>query len=147
VVDKKMKIRNVAIFVALDLATLLFVLLILSYYGMSHLMILLLGAVLLMLALYDLQSGLLSAFFADFLGLENPANLGRFKLLPVILAALLLLMSTPVVFEHGWVNETQRWAMQQGGQLIKVALPAVVGGIVVIAIALGTICAGSKKKG
>ncbi len=141
-----MKTRNIAIFVALDLATLLAVLLVLSYYGMSHLMILLLGAVLLILALYDLSSGLLSAFFSDFFRLETPADLGRFKIMPVMLAAFLLVISAPVVFEHGLVNEGQRWAMQHEGQFLRIALPAAIGGLVVIAIALGTIYAGRKRK-
>ncbi|MBM4235104.1 MAG: hypothetical protein FJ152_01350 [Firmicutes bacterium] len=118
---------------------------VLSYFGMSHLLILLLGFIILVAAIYDLQSGQLSALFSDFLGLESSTDLGRFRLLPVILAALLLFLSLPVVFEHGLVNEAQRWAMQQGGQLIRVALPASVGALAVISIAVGTILSGLKK--
>ncbi len=140
-----MKPRTVAIFIAVDLASWLILLLVLSYFGMSHLLILMLGVIILIAALYDLQSGCLSAFFSDFLGLESPNNLGRFRWLPVILAALLLFLSLPVVFEHGMVNEAQRWAMQQGGQLIRVVLPAAAGGLAVIIIAVGTILAGIKK--
>jgi hypothetical protein len=140
-----MKPRTVALFITIDLVTLLIVLLVLSYYGMSHLFLLLLGIVILILAIYDLQSGLLSALFSDFLGIENPSELGRFRWLPVILAALLLLLSLPVVFKHGFTNEAQRWAMQHG-QFIRVALPAIVGGLAIIAIAVGTILSGSKNK-
>jgi hypothetical protein len=104
-----------------------------------------LGLVILFAALYDLQSGRLSAFFSDFLSLEGPNELGRFRWLPVILAALLLFLSLPVVFEHGLVNEAQRWGMQQGGQFLRVVLPAAVGGLAVIAVAVGTILAGIKK--
>ncbi len=118
---------------------------VLSYFGMSHLLILMLGVIILIAALYDLQRGCLSANFSDFLGLESPNDLGRFRWLPVILAALLLFLSLPVVFEHGMVNEAQRWAMQQGGQLIRVVLPAAAGGLAVIIIAVGTILAGIKK--
>jgi hypothetical protein len=140
-----LKPKTVAIFIALDLATWLIVLLVLSYYGMSHLLILILGLVILFAALYDLKSGRLSAFFSDFLSLEGPNELGRFRWLPVILAALLLFLSLPVVFEHGLVNEAQRWGMQQGGQFLRVVLPAAVGGLAVIAVAVGTILAGIKK--
>ena len=140
-----MKPRTVAIFIAVDLASWLILLLVLSYFGMSHLLILMLGVIILIAALYDLQSGCLSAFFSDFLGLEGPNELGRFRWLPVILAALLLFLSLPVVFEHGLVNEAQRWAMQQGGQFIRVALPASFGALAVIAIAVGTILSGLKK--
>jgi hypothetical protein len=139
------KPKTVAIFIALDLATWLIVLLVLSYYGMSHLLILILGLVILFAALYDLKSGRLSAFFSEFLSLEGPNELGRFRWLPVILAALLLFLSLPVVFEHGLVNEAQRWGMQQGGQFLRVVLPAAVGGLAVIAVAVGTILAGIKK--
>jgi hypothetical protein len=141
-----LKPKTVAIFIALDLATWLIVLLVLSYYGMSHLLILILGLVILFAALYDLKSGQLSAFFSDFLSLEGPNELGPFRWLPVILAALLLFLSLPVVFEHGLVNEAQRWGMQQGGQFLRVVLPAAVGGLAVIAVAVGTILAGVKKK-
>ncbi len=137
--------RTVALFIAIDLASLLTVLLVLSYYGMSHLLLLLLGLVILIAAVYDLQSGLLSAYFSDFLGLESPSELGRFRWLPVILAAILLMLSLPAVFNYGLVNEGQRWAMQQG-QFIRVALPAAVGGLAVIAIAVGTILSGTAKK-
>jgi hypothetical protein len=140
-----LKPKTVAIFIALDLATWLIVLLVLSYYGMSHLLILILGLVILLAALYDLKSGRLSAFFSEFLSLEGPNELGRFRWLPVILAALLLFLSLPVVFEHGLVNEAQRWGMQQGGQFLRVVLPAAVGGLAVIAVAVGTILAGIKK--
>jgi hypothetical protein len=140
-----LKPKTVAIFIALDLATWLIVLLVLSYYGMSHLLILILGLVILFAALYDLKSGRLSAFFSEFLSLEGPNELGRFRWLPVILAALLLFLSLPVVFEHGLVNEAQRWGMQQGGQFLRVVLPAAVGGLAVIAVAVGTILAGIKK--
>ena len=140
-----MKPKTIALFIAVDLATWLIVLLVLSYYGMSHLLILLLGFIILIAAIYDLQSGQLSTFFSDFLGLESSTDLGRFRLLPVILAALLLFLSLPVVFEHGLVNEAQRWAMQQGGQFIRVALPASFGALAVIAIAVGTILSGLKK--
>ncbi len=140
-----MKPGAVAIFIAADLAGWLILLLVLSYYGMSHLLILSLGLIILFAALYDLQCGQLSAFFSAFLGLEGSGDLGRFRWLPVILAALLLFLSLPVVFEHGWVNETQCWAMQQDGQLIRVLMPAAVGGLAVIAIAVGTILAGLKK--
>ena len=140
-----MKPRTVALFIAVDLATWLILLLVLSYYGISHLLILLLGFIILIAAIYDLQSARLSAFFSDFLGLASPADLGRFRLLPVILAALLLFLSLPVVFEHGLVNEAQRWAMQRGGQFLRIALPASVGALAVIAIAVGTILTSNKK--
>lgn len=140
-----MKPQKVALFITVDLATLLIVLLALSYYGMSHLLLLLLGLIVMIMALYDLQSGLLSAFFSDFLGLENPSELGRFRWLPVILAAILLMLSLPALFNHGLVNEGQRWAMQHG-QFIRVALPASLGGLAIIAIAVGTIISGSNKK-
>lgn len=140
-----MKPRTVALFIAVDLASWLILLLVLSYFGMSHLLILMLGVIILIAALYDLQSGELSAFFSNFLGLESPNDLGRFRWLPVILAALLLFLSLPVVFEHGMVNEAQRWAMRQGGQLFRVVLPAAVGGLAVIIIAVGTILSGIKK--
>lgn len=130
-----------ALLVALDLALLLIVLLVLSFYGMSHLMIFLLGIIILALALIDLRSAFFSTMFSKLLGLDGPGELRSIKWLPVIMAALLLGLSLPVVIEHGVVNETQRWAMQHG-QLIRVALPAAVGGVAVMLIAVWTIVRG-----
>ena len=135
---------KVALFIALDLAALLLVLLVLAYYGMSHILLLLMGFVFLALTVYDLGSGNLSGIFSDFLGLSDSEEVGKLKWLPVILSALLLMLSLPVFLEQGLVNQTQRWAMQHG-QFIRVALPAVAGGMVIIAVAIWTIFTGSRK--
>ncbi len=137
--------RNLAIFLAVDLAVLLTILLILSYYGMSHLMLLVMGLVFLLLTLYDLNTGILSAFFSEFLGLSNSAELGRLKWIPVLLSSLLLLLSIPAFLEHGLINSDQRWAMQHG-YFLRLAIPAVIGGIAVIAVAVWTVFAGSKNE-
>ncbi|MGM0652494.1 MAG: hypothetical protein ACQES4_06915 [Bacillota bacterium] len=135
--------RNLTIFIAIDLAVLLFILLLLSYFGMSHLMLFMMGLVFLVLTLYDLQTGVLSAFFSDFLGFENVSDLGRLKAVPIVLSTLLLFLSLPVVLEHGLINENQRWAMQHGS-FLRIAIPAIVGGVVVIAAAAWTVYRGSK---
>lgn len=135
---------KVALFIALDLAALLLVLLVLAYYGMSHILLLLMGFVFLALTVYDLGSGNLSGIFSDFLGLSDSEEVGKLKWLPVILSALLLMLSLPVFLEQGLVNQTQRWAMQHG-QFIRVALPAVAGGMVIIAVAIWTIFTGNRK--
>lgn len=135
--------RNLTIFIAIDLVVLLFILLLLSYFGMSHLMLLVMGCIFMVLTFYDLQTGVLSAFFSDFLGFDNVTDLGRLKFVPLILSALLLFLSIPVLLEHGLVNDGQRWAMQQGN-FLRIAIPAIVGGVVVIAAAAWTVYRGSK---
>ena len=135
--------RNLTIFIAIDLAVLLFILLLLSYFGMSHLMLFLMGLIFLGLILYDLRTGVLSLFFSDFLGFENVTELGRLKYVPLILSALMLYLSIPVLLEHGLVNDGQRWAMQQGS-FLRIAIPAIAGGVVVIAAAAWTVYRGSK---
>ena len=137
--------RNVALFITLDLAFLLVLLLFLSYYGLSHLLILIMGLLFLVLTLYDLKSGALSELFSDFLNLSSTDELGPIRWLPVILSGLLLFLSLPVLLEHGLVNTAQRWAMQHG-QFARVALPAIAGGLTVIAIAIWTLFKGSKNK-
>ncbi len=137
--------RNVALFITLDLAFLLALLLFLSYYGLSHLLILTMGLLFLVLTLYDLKSGALSELFSDFLNLSSTDELGPIRWLPVILSGLLLFLSLPVLLEHGLVNTAQRWAMQHG-QFARVALPSIAGGLVVIAIAIWTLLKGSKSK-
>jgi len=137
--------QKVAFFIAVDLAVLLIILLYLAYYGMSHLLLLGMGLLFMVLTAYDLHSGIPSKLFSEFLGLGEAENIGRFRWLPVILSALLLMLSLPVFLEHGFVNDLQRWAMQHG-QFTRIALPAVAGGVIVIAIAVWTIFAGSAKE-
>ncbi len=139
-----MKSRKFALFIALDLALLLFILLLLAYYGMSHMFIMAMGLLFLLLTFYDLRSGNLSALFSEFMGLSNPEELGKFRVLPLILAALLLILSVPVFLDNGLVHDAQRYAMQQG-QFLRVAVPAILGGLAVIAVAVWTIISGSDK--
>lgn len=138
-----MQSRKYAILIALDLALLLLILLLLAYYGMSHLLLMLLGLFFLVVTLYDLRSGNLSLFFSQFMGLPEPGDIGKLRFLPLILSALLLILSLPVFLEQGLVNEAQRYAMQQG-QIFRVAIPAVLGGLAVIAVAVWTIYSGSR---
>ena len=140
-----MQARNIAIFIAADLVVLLALLLLLSYFGMSHLMLIAMGLVFLLLTLYDLKNGTLSLFFSEFLGMSGPEEMTRLKWLPVILSAVLLFMSLPVLLEHGLVNEGQRWAMQRG-QFARIALPAIAGGLIVIAAAIWTVYQGLKDE-
>ncbi len=135
--------RNLAIFIAADLALLLLLLLFLSYHGMSHLMLLFMGLTFLLLTLYDLKTGHLSAFFSEFLGLDSAAELDKFRWLPVGLSSLLLVLSVPVLMEHGLVNVDQRWAMQHGS-FLRIAIPAALGGLAVIAVATWTVYRGSR---
>lgn len=137
--------RKLALFIALDLAILLVLLLVLTYYGMSHLALLAMGLLFLALTGYDLRSGSLSALFSAFFGFSEPDEVGRLRWLPVVLSALLLFLSLPVLLEHGLVNSAQRWAMQQG-QFLRLAIPALIGGAVVIVVAVWTVLAGVSKK-
>lgn len=136
--------KKVAFYIALDLATLIIVLLVLVYFGMSHLLLLLMGLGFLLLTFYDLRSGNLSALFSDLLGFSDPVELSRLRWLPIILSTLLLILSLPEFVENGFVNDAQRWAMQNG-QFARVATPAIAGGVTVIAIAVWTVFVGSKK--
>ncbi len=136
-------LNKVAIFIVLDLTVLLVILLVLAFYGMSHLLLLIMGFMFLVLTIYDLRSGNLSKIFSEFFGFSDDIEIYRFRWLPVVLSALLLMLSLPVLLEHGLVNNAQRWAMQQG-QFIRVAVPAITGGIVVMVIAVWTIYTGSR---
>ena len=137
--------KKVALFIVFDLFFLLVLLLFLSYYGMSHLIILFMGLLFLVLTIYDLKTQFFSELFSAFLGLTGPRELGNMKWLPVVLSALLLYLSLPVLLEHGLVNTAQRWAMQHG-QFVRVAIPAVAGGIIVMVIAVWTLFKGNRKK-
>ncbi len=136
---------RVALFIAVDLIVLLALLLLLSYFGLSHLAMMAMGFLFLLMTLYDLQSGVLSQFFSEFLGLAGPDELSRLKWVPVMLSTLLLVLSLPVFLEHGLVNTTQRWVLQQG-QFLRLALIAAGGAAAVIFIAVLTIVKGGKKE-
>ncbi len=141
-----MNYRKVALFIALDLAFLLALILIFAYYGISHLVLLAMGLCFLLISIYDLRSGAFSALFSDFLGFPETGELTKYQWLPILLSTLLLAVSLPVLLEHGLVNIDQRWAMQQEGQFIRLAAPAVAGGVLVIIIATWTVLKGGSNK-
>jgi hypothetical protein len=137
--------RRIALFVAVDLAVLLALLLVLTYYGMSHLALFMMGLIFLAITIIDLRSGLFSEMFSAFFGFSEPDEIGRIKWLPVIMSLVLISLSLPVLLEHGFINSGQRWAMQDG-RFLRIALPAAIGGLVVMAIAVLTITSGLRKK-
>jgi hypothetical protein len=139
-----MKPQQTALFIVLDLAVLLALLLILAYYGMSHLAITIIGLMLLVITLVDMRTGIFSEKFSAFIGFTRVEEKTKLRWLPVILASLLLIFSLPVLLQHGWVNHDQRWAMQHG-QFLRLAVPALLGGLVIMGVAVLTIFRGMKK--
>ena len=140
-----MNYKKAIIFIVLDLVTLLAAILLFAYFGLSHLFMLFLGGLFLVLALYDLRSGELSALFSAFLGFPEGDEFKRFQWAPILLSTLLLAVSLPALLEHGLVNSGQRWAMQQEGQFMRLLIPAVSAGALVIAMAVFTVIKGLKK--
>ncbi|MDY6826015.1 MAG: hypothetical protein SVV67_02395 [Bacillota bacterium] len=139
-----MKPRQTALFIILDLTVLLVLLLVLAYYGMSHLAITFLGFLLLVICLIDMHNGIFSEMFSAFIGFTESEEKSKLRWLPVALASLLLIFSLPILFEHGWINHDQRWAMQHG-QFLRLAVPAILGGLAVMGVAVMTIFRGMKK--
>lgn len=70
-------LNKVAIFIVLDLTVLLMILLLLAFYGMSHLLLLIMGFVFLVLTVYDLRSGIPSKIFSEFFGFSDTSDIGR----------------------------------------------------------------------
>jgi hypothetical protein len=118
-----------------DLVSMLLLLLFLTYFGMSHVFLLLSGMVFLFLCLYDSRTGRLSDLFILLFSLPAPVNYGRLNWIPALLSLLLVIYSMPILFEHGLVNTIQRSSMQ-GGLFPQFALWAGAVTAVIIALAV-----------
>lgn len=100
--------------VALDLVFLLLLLLIMAFYGISHLFLLGLGGILFLVSLLDYRNGYFSKMAVLLFGLKRTAEKGRLNWLPVFLSAALLVYQGYLLLEYGPVNTMQRMAMQEG---------------------------------
>jgi hypothetical protein len=128
-----------------DLVSMLLLLLFLTYFGMSHVFLLLLGTVFLFLCLYDSRTGRLSAVFTLMLSLPAPKDKGRLNWIPALLSLVLMIYSLPFLFKHGLVNTSQRAAMQ-GGLFSQFALSAGAAAAVIILVAVYSAVATRGKR-
>ncbi|MBS3943013.1 MAG: hypothetical protein KGZ32_02045 [Dethiobacter sp.] len=103
-----------AFLIFVDLGSVLLLLLILSYYGMSHIYLLLSGVLYLCLSVYDCRTGRLSEIYALMLSLPGHEGIGRLSWLPKLLSVVSISYSLPLLVEHGLFIEAQRLSMQRG---------------------------------
>jgi len=103
-----------AILIIVDLASVLLLLLFFSYFGMSHIFLLLAGALYLCLSVYDCRTGRLSEIFVLMLSLPGSQGKGRLNWLPMLLSVVSISYCWPLLVEHGLVNEAQRLSIQRG---------------------------------
>lgn len=109
-----MGVRKFILLTVADLVILLLLLLLLAYYGLSHIFIIVLGAILLFLSAYDNRHGRLSAVLGLFLALPDPPEKTWLNWLPVALSLALVLYGLPQLLAHGPIDWVQRRAMQEG---------------------------------
>jgi hypothetical protein len=130
--------QKLKLLVALDLVFLLLVLLFMSFYGISHLFLLGLGAILFLASLLDCRTGRFSQMTELLFGLKSSAEQGRFNWLPVFLSAVLLVYQGYLFLEYGPVNTMQRMAMQEG-YFPRLVLWSGIATLLVIIVAVGSI--------
>lgn len=109
-----MKSRQFILFMILDLVILMNLLLLSTYYGMSHIFLLALGVIFLLLSVYDRRTGRLSVALMILFDLPSPPEKEWINWLPVFFSLALVLYCLPLLLEHGFVDWPQRWAMQGG---------------------------------
>lgn len=118
-----------------DLVSMLLLLLFMTYYGMSHLFLLLIGTVFFFLCIYDGRTGRLSAVFKLMFSLPEFPEKGRLNWIPVLLSLILVSYSLPLLMEHGLVNVSQR-ALMQGGLFPQFVLWAGAAAAIIILVAV-----------
>jgi hypothetical protein len=142
-----MATRKLILFVVFDLLILLALLLVLVYYGMSHLLLLALGVLFLLMSLYDNRTGQLSAGLALMFNIHgNPDHGGRLNWLPMVLSLILIGYGFYMLMTHGAVNVGQRWTMQEDGVFPQFAIWTALAAVVVILAAVLTTVRSNRKR-
>ena len=136
--------RKLILFIILDLVVLLLFLLLLAYYGVSHVLFLVLGLLFLVMSAYDNRTDRLSAVLALLFNLPPASGNKRLNWLPLLLSLALIIYSLPLLLEHGLVNSIQRWSMQ-GGMFTRFAVWSLITTGVVILVAVYTTISSGRK--
>jgi len=105
------------LFIFFDLLVLSAIFLLFSYYGMSHVFLLLLAVMVLVLGYYDITTGHFSALLVMLFGLPLESGGKKFKpvnFLPLVVAVGFIWYSISSIREHGLVNELQKRSIQDG---------------------------------
>ena len=107
-------------FLVLDLIILIAVFLIFIYFGILHLLLLFIGAVILISGIYDISTGVFSELFRQFLNLPSNQSSGRnfFNIIPLLLALIITWHGIHQLLEHGFINRSQLNLMQENYFLI-----------------------------
>lgn len=138
--------RKLILLVVFDLLVLLVLLLVLAYYGMSHLLALVLGLLFLVMSLYDNRTGRFSTALALLFNFSaHPDRGGRLNWLPPLLSLVLIGYGFYMLMAHGAVNVGQRWTMQVGGVFPRFAVWASLAAAAVILAAVLTTLRSNRK--
>lgn len=119
----------------LDLIILVAVLLIFTYFGIAHLLLLLIGALIILTGFFDINTGIFSEVFQQYFNLPGNYSKGKIlNLLPLLLSLIVIWYSIFQLMDHGLVNDAQKAIMQDNysGEFI-VAVMGVSAVIILIA--------------
>lgn len=134
---------RVFMLLAIDLTVFLSLLLVTAYFGVIHIMLLVLGIILFLLAFYDYRYGQLSALLTAAFKLPASQGSKAVNRVPVFFSLGLIIYGFISLFKHGLVNTGLRDGMQ-GGQFGQVAFWAAAGTLLVIIVAIW-LSRGAKK--
>lgn len=107
--------KRLVVILFLDFVIFALLILLFTYFGMSHVIFTLVGLLILLLGVYDISTGQLSKMVALLLGLPIFSGVSSkiLNYLPVLISLGLLVYSLPQFWYHGLINDSQQRVMQQ----------------------------------
>lgn len=129
----------------IDLSVFLILLLVTAYFGVLHILLLILGIILFFLSVYDYRYGGISALLTAVFNIPASSGNQAVNRVPVVLSLGLIIYGFILLLNHGLVNTGQRLGMQ-GGQFGQFAFWAAVGTLLVILVAVWLYRGVGRKK-
>ncbi len=135
---KKIRLRIISL-LFMDFVTLLLLFLMLTYHGVQHIFLIFMGAVLFVLGLYDLKTGLLSLVLLEIFKMPvgQMARGGPLNIVPLGMSVFVAFFGIAGLFEHGLVNIGQA-NMMTGYIFMQFAVWFIAIGTVIMLVAIGT---------
>ncbi|GEM_PF-1627100 len=133
-----MKSSHFILLLILDVVFLIVVFLLFTYYGMTHLLLFIIGLLILVTGLYDFKTGIFSELLRQLFNLPGKQKKGGiYNVIPLLMSLVVIIYSIPQLLEHGLINRDQE-SLMSGNYFFQFAIWLVVLSLFLLIAAIGS---------
>jgi len=133
-----MKSSHFILLLILDVVFLIVVFLLFTYYGMTHLLLFIIGLLILVTGLYDFKTGIFSELLRQLFNSPGKQKKGGiYNVIPLLMSLVVIIYSIPQLFEHGLINRGQE-SLMSGNYFFQFAIWLVVLSLFLLIAAIGS---------